>query len=358
MKHQIKDLEQLVQKAHDSMLFTAPILGSDLKRFLNEQSEAIRKLAQMAVEQQVRHIHWVGSGNSWVNLYLGKYILDKFSNIPSDCFTSYEFVTRNPHRLDRNAWVFLASFSGATEDTVMALKHAKKCSAYTIALVREASSLMGQEADCVIPYSSIGLYILPMAAAVLFSLEIARLNEVKEADEVIDSLYKLPELLTKQYLDEKDRALLLAHEYAEEDLFYVLGTGPLYGLAYKFGLTVFMENMRIHGSFIDAAEFRHGPVEMLDRLKPVMVILNGTDETRKMVERVIHIARSVGKARVIVYDLAEYPSVHPFLAAFALMIPLQWFAVYSSLLRGITDLDERVYMGHGILGKGDGITWP
>jgi hypothetical protein len=40
------------------------------------------------------------------------------------------------------------------------------------------------------------------------------------------------------------------------------------------------------------------------------------------------------------------------------MIPLQWFAVYSSILRGIYDLDERVLMGHGIMGKGKEITWP
>ena len=39
------------------------------------------------------------------------------------------------------------------------------------------------------------------------------------------------------------------------------------------------------------------------------------------------------------------------LAPFVLMIPLQWFAVWSSLLRGVTDLDERVLMGRGILGK-------
>ena len=40
------------------------------------------------------------------------------------------------------------------------------------------------------------------------------------------------------------------------------------------------------------------------------------------------------------------------------MIPLQWFAVYSAFMRGITDLDERVLMGRGIMGKGEGITWP
>jgi fructoselysine 6-phosphate deglycase len=115
--------------------------------------------------------------------------------------------------------------------------------------------------------------------------------------------------------------------------------------------------MRINGSFIDASEFRHGPAEMLDREKPAMVILLGTDDSRPVVERVCQLAKKM-ELKLITYDLADYGNIHPLLAPFVLMIPLQWFAVYSSLLRGITDLDERVLMGRGIMGKGKGITWP
>jgi hypothetical protein len=39
-------------------------------------------------------------------------------------------------------------------------------------------------------------------------------------------------------------------------------------------------------------------------------------------------------------------------------VPLQWFAVYSALRRGITDLDERVFMGRGLLNQGARTTWP
>ena len=40
------------------------------------------------------------------------------------------------------------------------------------------------------------------------------------------------------------------------------------------------------------------------------------------------------------------------------MIPMQRFAVWSSLMSGSKDLDERVLMGHGILGQGKGVIWP
>ena len=351
------DLDQLVSNARQSTLFTAPILGPDLERFLKEQGEAIRKLARRAVDENVQHIYWVGSGNSWVNLLSGKYLLDRFTDIPSDCLVSYEFVWRNPARLNSDSWVFLASFSGATEDTVVALRHAKSRGAHTVAIVNRADSLMGQEAGEVIAYNSKALYILPLAAAYLFALEVARIKGASPVEPIIAGLTALPPLLSRQYVDEEARAKKLAEEFLNENIFYTLSSGPLYGLAYKFGLTVFMENMRVHGSFMDATEFRHGPVEMLDREKPTFVILLGTDESRPLVERVRDLVQMNG-AHTLSYDLADYPGVHPLLAPFVLMIPLQWFAVYSALLRGITDLDERVFMGRGVLGKGKGVTWP
>lgn len=351
------ELERYVAQAVQSTLFTAPVLGPHLERFLAQHGPAIRRLAQEAVEQGVEHVYWVGSGNSWVNLYSGKYLLDKFTNLSSDCYVSYEFVWRNPARLNRKAWVFLASFSGSTEDTLAALRHAKSRQARTIAFVNKADSVMGREAHTVIPYDSKALYILPLAGAYLFSLEVARLQGVEGVDEILAGLAGLPKLLTRQYLDEKEPARKLAEQFAQEDLFYALGSGPLYGLAYKFGLTVFMENMRVNGSFMDATEFRHGPAEVFDRQKPAIVILMGTDESRPVVERVRALCADNG-ARVLVFDAADYPGVHPLLAPFVLMIPLQWFAVWSSLMRGITNLDERVLMGHGIMGRGAGVTWP
>jgi len=351
------DLNQLVSNARQSTLFTAPVLRPDLERFLKDKGEDIRKLARQAIDQDVQHIYWVGCGNSWVNLFSGKYLLDRFTDMPSDCLISYEFVWRNPTRLNGQAWVFLASFSGATEDTVVALRHAKACGAHTIAIVNKDDSLMGVEADEVIPYNSKALYILPLAVAYLFALEVARLKGNNSVEPIIESLFALPPLLSRLYIEEETKAKKLAEEFINENIFYTFGSGPLYGLAYKFGLTVFMENMRVHGSFMDATEFRHGPVEMLDREKPAIVILLGTDESRPLVERVRDLVQTSG-AHTLTYDLAGYPEVHPLLAPFVLMIPLQWFAVYSALLRGITDLDERVFMGQGVLGKGKGVTWP
>ncbi len=350
------ELDRLIENAIQSKLFTAPVLGPDMERFLRDQGPMIKELARRAVDQKVEHIYWVGSGNSWVNLYSGKYLLDRFTDVASDCYTSYDFIWRNPVLCNAKSWVFLASFSGATEDTVAALRHAKNRQAHTIVLVDKADSLMAKEADETIAYNSKALYIMPLAAAYLFALEVASLKGSQEARDIIKGLFALPEFLKRQYVEEKEPTRLLAQDFVDERLIYTMSSGPLYGLGYKFGLTVFMENMRVNGSFMDATEFRHGPAEMFDRERPAIVILKGLDESRQVVERVEKLCE--GKSHLLTFDMAKYPEIHPLLAPFVLMIPLQWFAVWGSLMRGVTDLDERVFMGRGILGQGKGVTWP
>ena len=141
-----------------------------------------------------------------------------------------------------------------------------------------------------------------------------------------------------------------------EQVLYCLAAGPLYGLAYKFALTVFMENMRVHGSVIESSEFRHGPAEMLERQRATLFVLLGDDDSRAMSERAIDTGTKYG-SRVEVLDIRSYGALHPLLAPLVLLIPLQWFVVYSALLRGILDMDERVLMGRGILATG-GARWP
>ncbi len=289
-------------------------------------------------------------------MYSGKYLFDRLTTVPADVALSYELIWRAPRRLDAESVVFLASYSGRTEDTLAALRFAKSRGAHTVALVRDADSPIGSEADTTFAYTSPGLYSLPLLAVTLFAAETAKLEGSSEADALLAAVPNLPGQIGAAFQGDRARGLELAQELADSTLLYAVGAGPLYGLAYKFGLTVFMENMRIHGSVIESAEFRHGPAEMLDRQSADMAVLLGTDESRAMTLRTLEFARQNG-ARAITFDAADYPDVHPLLTPFVIKVALQWFIVYSTFLRGIEDLDERAFMGRQVLAEG-GATWP
>jgi len=350
------DLKLLIERAKQSELFTAPILERDTARFLAEHGERLRELARRDRAARVNHVYFVGSGGSWASMYSGAYLMRRFTSIPSDVMLSYQLIWEAPRALGPGAVAFFASYSGGTEDTLAALRFAKDKGARTVALVRRADSLIGREADECIAYESTDLYGLPLAAVYLYALEHAQADGWEPARDVVRALGELPPILGEAYRGDEAKGEALAHELLSSQVLYCVGAGPLYGLAYKFALTVFMENIRVHGSLIEAAEFRHGPAEMLERQRADMFFLLGDDESRSMTERSMAVARDNG-ARVIPLDIRSYPGVHPLLAPFVLLVPLQWFVVYSALLRGITDLDERVFMGRQILSQG-GAVWP
>lgn len=354
------DLSTLVDAARRSELFTSPRLEADLATFLAEQGDRVRQLARRAAAREFDHVYFVGSGGSWANMFTGKWLTDRYTGIPADALTSYDLIWRTPQRLGSRSLVFLTSYSGATEDTLAALRHANSLGAHTVAIARRRPSPMAAEAAEVIDYDSTALYILPLAAVTLFALELARQTEGADRDDAERALAQLPELpamLGGAYREGETAGLERARRFLSATQMTVLASGPLFGLGYKFALTVFMENIRVAGSIIDSAEFRHGPVEALERSRLDVVALLGTDASRAMTERAIAIAEAHG-ARVLTFDAADHQGLHPQLAPFLLLVPLQWFTVYSALLRGITDLDERVFMGHRVLATGPDATWP
>jgi fructoselysine-6-P-deglycase FrlB-like protein len=199
-----------------------------------------------------------------------------------------------------------------------------------------------------------------MAAVTRFALRVASGQggeSAREAEAVLASMGALPRLIGDTYRSGQDAALQQARRFLSSTGLYTVAAGPLYGLAYKFALTVFMENIRVHGSIIESAEVRHGPIEMLERQRPDMVFLVGTDESRELTQRALDVSQEHG-GRTLVFDAADYADLHPLLTPFVLLVPVQWFTVCSALLRGISDLDDRVFMGRGILSRGEVATWP
>lgn len=350
------DLDQLIAQAKTSELFSAPHLEADLARFLDEQADAVRELAGDARSRGTQTVYFVGSGGSWASMYSGKYLCDRFASVAGDVALSYDLTWRAPRRLGPDALVVAASYSGATEDTLAALRFAKGQGARTVALVRDSESPIGSEADHTFAYGSPGLYSLPLMAVTLLMLEWGRLDGNHEAAELMERLREVPAQVGEAFRSTREPGRALAEQLGDSDLLYCVGAGPTYGLAYKFGLTVFMENMRINGSVIESGEFRHGPAEALERQRPDVAVVVGTDESREMTLRTLDFLRQNG-ARPLVFDAADHPGVHPLLTPFVLKVALQWFIVHATLARGIDDLDARVYMGRQVLSQ-DGARWP
>src|SRR3954449_13381307 len=115
-------LDDLVDRAIASELFTAPRIEADLAAFLAQQADAVEALARRAADGEFDRVFFVGGGGSLANMQSGQYLMDRWGGPASTALPSYELTWRDPAALDERSLVFLASYSGATEDTLAALR--------------------------------------------------------------------------------------------------------------------------------------------------------------------------------------------------------------------------------------------
>jgi glucosamine--fructose-6-phosphate aminotransferase (isomerizing) len=78
---------------------------------------------------------------------------------------------------------------------------------------------------------------------ILFSLE-----DSPDAKNVLNDLGKIPSITEDLLKKTENENKILAKKYADYDIFYAMGSGPNYGLAYKLAMTMFMEGALKHSA--------------------------------------------------------------------------------------------------------------
>ena len=103
-----------------------------------------------------------------------KYLLDRFSAVPSDVLTGWQFVSRNPASLDENAFLFLTSYSGQTPEVLQCREIAKAAGARVIAITDTTATPLALGADWVLDYRSKAVFTVPLALVYLVAGEVIR----------------------------------------------------------------------------------------------------------------------------------------------------------------------------------------
>ena len=211
----------------------------------------MRDLAERA-RQSARQVYFVGSGGSWASMYSGKYLFDRLTSIPADVALSYELIWRAPQRLDPESIVFLASYSGRTEDTLAALRFAREPRrAHGRAGARRRTLRSAPKPTPPSPTPPPVCTACRCLPSRCLPVNGARPSGSPLADELLRGRARAPRP-DRRGLPQPARARPRAGRRAGRlDAALRHRRGAAVGLAYKFGLTVFMENMRIHGSVIE-----------------------------------------------------------------------------------------------------------
>jgi fructoselysine 6-phosphate deglycase len=316
---------------------------------------AQRGRAQDVVEQIVKvrelsNVYFVGCGGSLYATYPVKFLLETTSD-SLDVFhlTSNEFNFRRPKRLGRHSLVVVASHSGRTKETLAAIDSAHAGDAAVLGVTRSAESQLATRVDEAFTYGSEETVWEPKQV-LLANLGHALLkvtNGGEDATAICEAYDALGPAVLLSLQANEPQLHEVAEQLQDEPVIYVLGAGPIEGVARCLAMCYLQEMQWMNAAAFNAGEFFHGAFEVVTDDVPV-VVYAGEDATRPMAERAIDFCRRYTKKLHVVdsrdFGLPGVPaSMRGEVAPILLGASVSRLAKHLEAVRG-HDLKLRRYM--------------
>lgn len=327
---------------HPRNYMEGTVLRDDLQEILDSQAGAVKRLVSGWKSAGVRDLFLVGSGGSLAVLEPVKWILDRYTAWNVDAYSGWEFITRAPRRVTSKAGAILASHSGTTSEILDGAAFARDRGALLGTFSRVDTPLAGS-GGVALTYDSIAANLSKLLLGYMLAAEIlVQDGDLQVGEGLRDALQALPPKLHEAKEAARPWGLDRAKEHLNTPGFYMVGTGLLAGLAYQFAICNLIEMHWKHAAVINASEFAHGPLEIVESNLP-MIFLLGEDDARHVTERALRFSERYG-ANTITVDTTAYSGFHPLLAPFVAHLPLQWFNWYLGVERD-RPISTRRYMG-------------
>uniref|UniRef100_A0A3B4WPY7 glutamine--fructose-6-phosphate transaminase (isomerizing) n=1 Tax=Seriola lalandi dorsalis TaxID=1841481 RepID=A0A3B4WPY7_SERLL len=264
----------------------------------------------------------------------------------------FDFLDRNTP-VFRDDVCFFISQSGETADTLMALRYCKDHGALTVGITNTVGSSICRETTCgvhinagpEIGVASTKAYTSQFVALIMFGLMMSedRLSLQKRRLEIINGLKVLPELIKKVLsLDEKIKAI--ANEMYEQRSLLVMGRGYNYATCLEGALKI-KEITYMHSEGILAGELKHGPLALIDKNMPVIMIVMRDACYVKCQNALQQVTARSGRPIILccqddpevtknAYQTIELPHTVDCLQGILTVIPLQLLSFHLAVLRG------------------------
>ena len=269
-----------------------------------------------------------------------------------------EFRYRDP-LVGKNDLFITISQSGETADTLAAAREAKEKGARVLSIVNVVGSTLARESDGVlythcgpeIGVASTKAFTAQLTALYLLALHLARVRNVMNVADGkawLDRLVRLPTLV-KGILGREAEIVAIARRYYKKRNFLFLGRGINYPIALEGSLKL-KEVSYIHAEGYAAGEMKHGPIALIDRDMPVVVLAPRDRLYEKTVSNLMEVKarrapvialvaegeRELGRTADSVFTV---PDTHPLMSPILFTIPLQLLAYHIAVLRG-ADVDQ------------------
>ncbi len=240
-----------------------------------------------------------------------------------------EFMTQNPARFDERTLIVLGSKSGTTPETLEAANFIKDRGCPTVAITSAADLPLAKAVQHVLltgPADGATAAQFMLLQAFVGGL-LAEKDNWPLFEKLMSSLRHMPQVMadTAEFADR--RAAEDARLLKDDRILYHLAAGPVFSTAYVIGVCVLMEMQWMHSVALEAAEFFHGPFEIVDQNTP-LILMKGEDPSRPLMDRVERFCKKYTE-RVFIYDSKDYemkgidPEIRPIVAPYVLQAALR-----------------------------------
>ncbi|HIA71350.1 MAG TPA: glutamine--fructose-6-phosphate transaminase (isomerizing) [Phycisphaerales bacterium] len=306
---------------------------------------------------KAKRILMLGQGTALHAAMIGEYLFEKLAGIPTEVEFASEFRYRNPI-VEENTVAIAVSQSGETADTLAAVLEAKRRGALTFGAVNVVGSTISRETDAgvylrvgpEIGVASTKAFIGQVAVLTMLATYIGRRHHLDrdEMSELLSALEQIPDHIST-VLGQSDHILEVTKGVVDRDNWLFLGRGTNYPVALEGALKL-KEISYIHAEGMPAAEMKHGPIALIDKGMPVVIVatrgsqyekvIGNMEEVRSRGGHVIAVATE-GDTSIVEHcdDVFYVPDVPEPLQPLVTVVPLQLLAYHAAVLRG-KDVDK------------------
>lgn len=326
-----------------------------LRNALRLQEQYLNLLATFL--DRGKEVFLVAAGTSYHACLAASYMFSKLARLTTYPVIASEFVERYGDSVGIDSVILAVSQSGETYDTLKAIDHARMRAATILGVTNTVGSTLTRVSRAYIVQQSgpeIGVAATKTFTAQLIVLAQLALRLAKirgkmsqdEIDELKEKLAKMPDIVEEVLKTKEEEVKRLAKKYANEKLFLFLGRGVSTATALE-GRLKLLEITYIPSLAYSAGESKHGPISVIEEGVPTIFICPN-DGTRRDIIGNITEMRARG-AKVITLceqgdeeikglsdECIEMPKgIPPLLSPIPYIIPLQLFAYYLAVERGL-----------------------
>ncbi len=335
------------------------VISHTLSRYIDASTGEIRLPSGSFDFAALGRLTISACGTAYYAGLISKYWFETWARLAVEIDIASELRYRDvPYPI--NGGALYISQSGETADTLAALRDARAHGQKIAAVVNVPESSIAREADVIFPMAAgpeIGVastkaFTCQLAALAAIAIAAGRQRGVlspAQSRDLVTALLQAPRLLgeaLKQAAKIEDAAREIAKA---RDTLYV-GRGVSFPLAMEGALKL-KEISYIHAEGYAAGELKHGPIALIDRDMPVVVIAPSDRHYEKTISNMHEVMAREGKALLIsdakgiaeagpgLWRTIEVPETHPLLCPIVYAAPIQLLAYYTATTKG-TDVDQ------------------